>query len=762
MNVEMDLDMDFFGHRALSEGGVLSGHAPLDDFTSKFFVQVVIIVGLCRGLAIIGQKLRQPAVIFEIIGGILLGPTLISRNAYFRDVIFSKSSRSYLVLFSNVGLVLYLFVVGMELDPVLLISHGHKAAGIAIAGMVVPFGLGVAISRTLFDTLQPEVDNEKFVGFYVFIGTAMSITAFPVLARILKEEGLIYTKSGAMVMGAAAINDAVAWCLLILAIALASAGNIAVGGYVFLCVVCFALGLFYIIRPPFHWLVREVESWNQPVWNRNLFALTLCMVFLCAFTTALLGVHAIFGGFLFGLIVPKNTKLFHDCNHNVEEIVVTLMLPVYFCISGLNTDITTIRTKDQGCMVLLVCFIATIGKFIGAGCASLAAGIPYRDSSVIMVLMNTRGLVELIVLNLGVQYGLLTTETFSVMVLMCLFTTFLTCPLVNLIYPKDMRRMTSAVDDESVHDAELSNKGIGLHLNQAYTSLKKLSIGIVVDELKEMELDMKLIYLFSHVLSDSLTAITAVKLNVSGSNTGKDCFIGLTEGRLIKVEEESTGIGTHEADSLAPAMLPLSMFAKAIGCSVNAFQVQGDPNDYPSQLRSMANFYENNLVLFPWKSSEYKDTLFWQTRLRLPVPIALVVSRGQSKQTVDEPRQRSGSISLSLKAISAAFSGGTPGDLVDTHEGGGEIDIEMAPSPRMHRAYSLTETFRNGLESFNFRKQDDFMNSSNFKNVLILLSDQSCDFFLLSLAARMVERKDVHVVVLIASHRQSFSEVSFH
>lgn len=196
--------------RNLSEGGILSGTEPLSDTLSLFFVQTVIIMGICRGLSIFGGILRQPTVIFEIIGGIILGPSAIGRNEQYLDIIFPEKSLAYLQLVANIGLVLYLFLVGLELDPKLLITHGKSAGFIAIIGMAVPFALGVAISGFMIDILQSDQDT-KFISFFVFIGTAMSITAFPVLARILKEGGLIYTRPGALVMGAAAINDAIAW-----------------------------------------------------------------------------------------------------------------------------------------------------------------------------------------------------------------------------------------------------------------------------------------------------------------------------------------------------------------------------------------------------------------------------------------------------------------------------------------------------------------------------------------------------------------------
>lgn len=213
----------------------------------------------------------------------LLGPSAIGRNKDYLTRIFPASSLEYLGLVANFGLVLYLFLIGLELDPQLVASHFKKAGAIAIIGMIVPFCLGIAVSQTLFDNLMasdPKFKNVSFVAFFVFIGTAMSITAFPVLARILRETGLIYSRAGAMAMGAAALNDAVAWCLLILAISIANAGDMATAGYVFATIVGFALVLFLAVAPLFARLVRFVESLDQSdaAMKTNLFAFTLVLM----------------------------------------------------------------------------------------------------------------------------------------------------------------------------------------------------------------------------------------------------------------------------------------------------------------------------------------------------------------------------------------------------------------------------------------------------------------------------------------------------
>jgi Kef-type K+ transport system membrane component KefB len=275
-----------------------------------------------------------------------------------------------------------------------------------------------------------------YKSFCVFIGTAMSITAFPVLARILREGNLILTRPGAITMSAAAVDDAVAWCLLTLAISMSNAGNDSVAGYNFMCVVTFAIGLLTVIRAILEKIVIFVEAFNTPLMDGNLFAFILICVFLSSWTTSNLGVHYIFGAFLFGLIVPRKSRIFHECTERIEVLILTFNLPLYFALSGLKTDITQ---ADAG-MVILVIVIATVSKFIGCGFTSyFVAKMDWRESCVIAVLMNTRGLIELIVLNIGLKSKILNTRTFSTMVIMCLFTTLLTNPLVEFLLPVRMR-----------------------------------------------------------------------------------------------------------------------------------------------------------------------------------------------------------------------------------------------------------------------------------------------------------------------------------
>lgn len=703
--------------RLLSEkqGGVLSGVPVMHEALSRFFVQATIILAICRVLSLIGSYLGQPRVIFEIIGGILLGPSAIGRDEKYLEDIFPKASLSYLSIVANIGLTFYLFLVGLELDPKLLATHARKAGGIAVIGMAVPFALGVGVSRVMFDVLQgndPAYKDVSFVSFFVFIGTAMSITAFPVLARILKEGGLIYTKAGAMTMGAAALNDAIAWCLLTLAISIANAGNLAVAGYVFLTVAAFALGLIVIIRPIFEYVVEYVEKMHNPTMNNNLFAFTICIMFMCAWTTALLGVHAIFGAFLFGLIVPRGSHLFKECNERIEEFVVTVTLPLYFALSGLKTDVTTIHTAAEGEITILVCVVATFGKFIGAGGTAYLAGMTPRESSVVAVLMNTRGLIELIVLNLGMESGILSTRTFSVMVVMCLVTTFLTCPLVEFIYPKSMRiRVVDGVEVEASPDSKKKKKlpdGVTQDVNRADSESDGLvpavaetildfsihaHIGVMVDKLTQIQGILKLMVYFLPNELNSELGVTAVH-TIEPTNSTKDEFLPLNDdGKLIRVDEETTDFAAalHDMEDPAakkPELLPLSMFCRAVNSSVNAFRVQGDPNEFPVVLKNIYKANDCSMLVMPWRpGSAYAEQLFWSTVQVSPVPVALFASIEQHLQFEhNHPHQHQ-----HHGSASSATSNGHHGTVAEADHtssrdrsgsGGGGTSTEQTPAVR--------------------------------------------------------------------------------
>jgi Kef-type K+ transport system membrane component KefB len=470
----------------------------LDPELCLFFCQVALILAMCRLLSMVGQYFRQPSVVFEIIGGILLGPSALGRNLDYAHAMFPHKSLHVLEVIANYGLQLYLFLVGMELDLGVLRAHGKTTAIIALVGMAVPFGIGFALSAFLYTKYAPEdADGEKqsFATFAVFIGTAMAVTALPVLARILKDQKIMYTAPGFIALGAAVVTDALAWILLVVAISLANASNSAIAGWTFLAIALYALFVLTIGRIVLRKLVRFVEKWSDDdsVVN-NLLTLVIVLMFLSAALVGQLGIDPIVGSFILGCAIPRNTKLFKVCEHTLENVVITLMLPLFFAISGLRTDVTVLTANDIP-VLILVCACATFSKMFGAGFSALACGVDKRESMVLAILMNTRGLVELIVLNIGKSFNVLDERIFSILVLMCLFTTFITCPLLQLVYPPEMRkevknlevvaqrlRRLSDVDPADIAGLEVDDKEIPDLLHHAEDTNSDASDKEKVDE----------------------------------------------------------------------------------------------------------------------------------------------------------------------------------------------------------------------------------------------------------------------------------------
>ncbi|RVW43236.1 Cation/H(+) antiporter 18 [Vitis vinifera] len=379
----------------------------------------MLVVVVTRCLAFLMKPLRQPRVIAEIVGGILLGPSALGRNKQYLHSIFPPKSLTVLDTLANLGLLFFLFIVGLELDLKSLHRAGKKALSIAVAGISLPFALGVGTSFVLRATISKGVDAGPFV---VFMGVALSITAFPVLARILAELKLLTTDVGQMAMSAAAVNDVAAWILLALAIALSGTGRSPI------------ISLWV-------WMAQRCPE-GEPVDEMYICA-TLAAVLAAGFVTDAIGIHALFGSFVMGILVPKEGPFASALVEKVEDLVSGLLLPLYFVSSGLKTDVSTIRGLQSWSLLVLVIFTACLGKIAGTIAVSLCCRMPVREALALGFLMNSKGLVELIVLNIGKERKVLNDQTFAIMILMALFTTFITTPLVISVY-KPAKRPSKA------------------------------------------------------------------------------------------------------------------------------------------------------------------------------------------------------------------------------------------------------------------------------------------------------------------------------
>jgi Kef-type K+ transport system membrane component KefB len=415
---------------APTSGGLfarLRGNAA--DPLPLLLLQVVVIVVAARLLGAVFHRWGQPAVIGEMVAGILLGPSLLgwlwpAGHAF----LFPAPSLGALRLLSQIGVILFMFVVGIELDVSHLRHRAQAAVWVSHTSITVPFLLGTAAALTLYRALAPA--GTPFSAFALFLGIAMSITAFPVLARILEERGLAKTPLGTTAIACAAVDDVTAWCLLALVVAIAKAD--ALGGA--LVTMLLTLAFVAIMLGPVR---RQAERVIEPQAagegrQRGLVAGALAFVFLCALTTEVIGIHALFGAFLAGVAMPRHASIRGYLTQRIEAFASVFLLPLFFAFTGLRTQVGLLGDAQSWLFFLLVLAVAIAGKLGGSMLAARLTGMTWADSFALGALMNTRGLIELIVLNLGYDLGILSPRVFAMMVLMALITTFMTGPLLQV------------------------------------------------------------------------------------------------------------------------------------------------------------------------------------------------------------------------------------------------------------------------------------------------------------------------------------------
>ncbi|CAM3835375.1 universal stress protein [Corallococcus sp. ZKHCc1 1396] len=404
---------------------------------AQLLVQLIVIIGLSRLIGRGARWIGQPLVIAEVVAGIALGPSLlglISPGAL--QWLFPAESMPFLKMLAEVGLVLFMFLIGLELDPRMLKGRGHTSVAISHSSIVVPFALGaVAGALWLYKSLSdPSV---PFSSFVLFMGVSMSITAFPVLARILTERGLMQSKLGAIAIACAAVDDVTAWCLLAFVVSLVRATSLAEAGLTTLFAVLYIGFMLLLVRPFLARLGARVAS--REGLTQNVVAGTLLLLLASAWATERIGIHALFGAFLFGAVIPKEGGLASALAEKLEDVTVVLLLPVFFAFSGLRTQIGLLDTVESWVTCGVIILLACLGKFGGSAVAARLTGLRWREAGAIGVLMNTRGLMELIVLNLGLDLGVISPTLFTMMVIMALVTTFMTSPLLKWMYPPEQQ-----------------------------------------------------------------------------------------------------------------------------------------------------------------------------------------------------------------------------------------------------------------------------------------------------------------------------------
>jgi Kef-type K+ transport system membrane component KefB len=400
-------------------------HAPLTILLLQ--ITTILIVG--RAMGWLFKKMKQPAVVGEMAAGILLGASFLGH--WFPEIslfIFPPKSIGTLNLLSQIGLVLFMFIVGLELDMGLLKGKTNTAVVISHASIVAPFTLGVGLAYYTYHTYAPA--GIQFVSYALFVGISMSITAFPVLARIIQERGLSKTNLGTIAITCAAADDVTAWCILALVIAVVKAGSAWSALYTILLAVAYVLFMLKVVKPLLKVSDKRMKGTHIPV---SVLATYLIVLIGSAYLTDAIGIHALFGAFMAGIVMPADMRFRNFFIEKIESVALFILLPLFFVSTGLRTQINLLNTGEMWWLCLLVIVIAVVAKF---GVSSLAArytGQSWKESLQVGALMNTRGLTELVVLNIGYDLKVITPEIFTILVIMALTTTLMTGPLLDLI-----------------------------------------------------------------------------------------------------------------------------------------------------------------------------------------------------------------------------------------------------------------------------------------------------------------------------------------
>ncbi|TFK94283.1 hypothetical protein K466DRAFT_536505 [Polyporus arcularius HHB13444] len=608
---------------APAQAGVFAGDNPAEynanDPIRLWVIQVIIIIGMTQLLALFLSRIRQPRVIAEVIGGVLLGPSVMGHIPKFTATIFPKDSIPILNLTANVGLVLFLFLVGMEIDTRVIRRNAKASFAISVAGLIIPLGLGAALAVPIYHQFTDGTAN--FGYFVLFVAVAVGITAFPVLCRILTELKLLDTTVGVVVLSAGVGNDVVGWILLALSVALINASSGLTALWVLLAGIAYVLFICFPIKWAYRWLAKKSGSLDAGVPSAMMMTVTIVLVLISGFYTDIIGIHAIFGGFLAGLVIPKDNGYAIALVEKLEDLVSILLLPLYFALSGLRTDLGLLDNGITWGYVVLICVVAFFSKFLGCAITAKLTGFNFREAGAIGTLMSCKGLVELIVLNVGLSAGILDTRTFSMFVLHALVLTFMTTPLTILFYPPKYRVHASAVQQLSpstnatVEDGTSAPPGdFGDALRSRFT--------VVVDRLEQLPAVMTLTQLLqSHSAPESTSddsstdsskyekAALAQRHGLPSLPHGRQIQeprISLDALRLIELTNRTSAVlKSQAADSLVqsdPVLAILKTHGYLNRMTVSTSLAVVGYEDFSENVAQHARAASSQLVILPWTS----------------------------------------------------------------------------------------------------------------------------------------------------------------
>lgn len=401
----------------------MTGHAP-------HFLTLIVVIAFTRLISYVFKKIGQPPVMGEVVGGIILGPSLV--GYLFPDTtgyLFNEDSLIFLKHVAEIGICLYLFVMGLEIDLPRLQRSARSAFLISQLSIILPFVLGIGLAKLIYTQYAPE--GFGFWEFAFFIGVSLSVTAFPVLARILSDSPLHKTRLGDLALTCAALDDIAAWCLVAVVVGMTSS-SFNQAAFTIGLTVLYVIFMMLVMRPYFLKLIPKLEKKFERL-PQALLAFTILGALGSATITEFIGIHALFGAFLFGAIIPHDSLIAHDISQRLQDFLLILFLPAFFALTGMKTQISLISGNQDWLICGIIIALAVAGKFGGAFVGGLLAGNSRKESAILGILMNTRGLVELIVLNIGLGLGILTPRLFTMLVLMALVTTFMAGPILRLM-----------------------------------------------------------------------------------------------------------------------------------------------------------------------------------------------------------------------------------------------------------------------------------------------------------------------------------------
>ncbi len=405
------------------------------DVVFHVLLAMTVVVMAARAFGVLFSFIRQPPVVGEMLAGILLGPSLLGQVApEVAAYVLPASVAPYLAIIAQVGVILYMFLVGLELDDSLLVTHTRQTVVVAHASIIFPFVLGSTLALFVYSELAPT--GVSFTLFALFLGISMSVTAFPVLARILTDRRMHTTPLGMIALTCAGVGDVTAWCLLALLVSVARADPSRVVVTVALAAVYFVFMLF-VLRPLVAQWIRARDSVGL---TRPAMSVACIALLISTLVAESIGVGAIFGAFLLGTIVPAGSRIARELINHLEDLIVILFLPAFFAFAGMRTEVGLLSTTGHWMICGVIILIATVGKMGGSVIAARLTGMGWRDSAALGILMNTRGLMELIVLNIGLDLGVITPALFAMLVVMALVTTFATAPLLDVVRPLPAQR----------------------------------------------------------------------------------------------------------------------------------------------------------------------------------------------------------------------------------------------------------------------------------------------------------------------------------